>query len=450
MGNLQTANMLVPLKFDLVDQWDGIDQLNPEIRSLDDYVSWKLVPKFNRLGRSAWLPLETPIVVSTHKQQIEIHALKIKGVGLCDHKGDIIPPTIQPYYRANPHLGITAEGKFIPLASPPAPLGGITIERARREYHITCNLLESGCPVQIPVRLCQYAEPSMIFQAEGHDPFPLAVIVAGMPQNTDLRADLAFEYDATDEFTKRKLDELIRQMGIAPLANRGLSLLSNLIKLHGRTLRKFSEAGFYRYSSSPDNYAFSPQLGEVFLMDLDSSRELSECSNIARPLQIMRDAASALFHLLAYLTKPQFIRYFPESDVIEANPFRSFLQGYYNDVSSEFVYYLSNVLLTYYQQVYRRVFETSKTPDLTPEIGTPDAIESFQEHRIRNYRQSWINREEAYCLIIAALWKLHERSALLSYAPLLLSENRFYQNLSEYSSPEIAAFIKVQLNQFER
>lgn len=428
------------LQFALVDYWSGIDQANPKIQFLDDLVSWKSIPTFHQPGRTGWLSLEVPIFVSKPSIFSEINGVKLKGIGLCNKNGNITQPTTQPYYRANPHLGFDPNGTFVLVPSAPAPLGGITFHRAQSEFEIARTLVEHQCPSVIPIRLYQYLNTDRVFQANGVEPSPLGVVITGLSQSTPFRADCAFQYGITDPQTQQFLDTLLDQMEIRRSTNPGLSLVSKLGHLYGRTLRKFNELGFYRYSGTLDNYAYCHLIQEVFLIDLDSSRRLDECSEIERPLQIMRDVASSLFNLAAGLMNPKWIQRFPATDIRKFAPFQSVLLGYYHEAPPRLIDSLSYIFQEYYLKMHQRVFNnlskilSGKTPSEQTKI--------FQRY--------WMDRKETYSFLMAILWFLHKESNLIEFAPHELSIDDLYHRIAAFSSPDTANTLARTLESLQR
>lgn len=433
-------NEVTPLQYELIEAWPEINQLNPEINAIDKLVSWEIHPSIDTVGRTGILSLSSPLKVSSGVFS-SIRALKLKGIGLRDQNGNICPPTIEPYYRANPHIGITRTGEFCPVPSAPAPMGGITVTRAIQEYRNSCILTKNGCPSQVPVRLYRYLDTTMVFNPDKSISDFLGVVVSGLPNFIDFRADTALRYEFADAQTRKLLDQLATDLKIINAENVGLAILSKTYNLFGTTLRKFSMSGLYRYSGTPDNLSFSSEINQVFLMDLDSSLELSECSSTEKPLQVMRDVASALFHLAAFILNPKYIESFPVNQVCDEAPFYKFLSAYYHDVSSELIYKISLIYQNHYLHMYSNAFKNRK---FSPSPKRDD--ETFQEYWLRAYKQHWINREETYSLLMAILWVLHDKSELAIYFPHELTQDKLYDNLATYSSTSIMRKIKAQIN----
>jgi len=422
-----------------VSDWGGLILNNSEFEIIAKFIAWEVTPPFSKIGRTAHFCLKQPVTVNAALPLIR--SLKIKGVGLRNQAGEISFPTTRPYFRANPHLGILNEGVFSPVPSEPAPLGGISFSYAQREFINAEHLLLAACPCQIPIGLYRYNELDLEFEHNKHnEKEPLAVVVSGLPGHLDVRGDAALNYEAADIQTRKVLDEWAKQMEITLGVNPGLSILTELYSLLGGTLRKFSSSGLYRYSSTPDNISYAAEVGKVFLMDLDSSMSLETCSATAKPLQVMRDTASALFHLAAFLLHPKYINTFQLRHVETARPFHQFLSSYYYDVADDLVEKVADVYEDHYRQTYPNAMKRS---DLTVHEKRQD--ETFQQFWVRSHTQDWIEREKTYILLMMLLWYLFDSSRLSDQYPHTLSFEQFCENMSGYGTKEMVAEAKSKL-----
>jgi hypothetical protein len=428
------------LKIQITDQWSHAQCFDNELAVVDDIVSWKKIPPFSKMGRTSWLKLSSPLKISTPYSEILIESIKIKGVGLCDHLGNITEPSVRDYDRIHPHLGFTPEGQFVPILSPLAPEGGMTIERARNEFNIASSLIEFGCPSEVPLRLYRYDEPHLVYHPDGYPPLPLGVVVSGFPQDTPIRANAAIEYYAANQTTRAYLNKWASHFGISNTSNMSLSLTNSVFRLYGITLRKFHEAGYYRFSGMPDNYSFSSQTEEVFLIDLDSSRRLSECSKIEISLQIMRDVASAVCSLTSYILRRNNIDWFSPEDIFNSKLFTSLLSGYYDDLSPAVVEKAGDIYNKHYEGLYEISIQRHKE-FLNTRLEKPENM-TFQEFRKQTFRQYWFDRKETYCLIMTLLWFLHSQSSINKIAPIEMSLDSLFKSISSYTSQEVVQYIK--------
>lgn len=413
------------------DSCDLINQKLPELVMLDDIVSWKQTPTFLRSGRTAWVPT-TEINVAT--TPLKVKSVKLKGAGYLDEKGVVHQPTTQPYCRMNPHFGIAKDGSFIPVMSQPVPVGGITLASAKQEYEIAKILLEKGVPTVIPIKVYLYQPTHLNFITGDKDRGRLGAVAMGLLDDNHFRTDVLLDFGNLSKASEVYFDKLREELGIPNSTDSVYMMLSRIAFLTGQTLRRFSEAGFYRYSVCLDNLGYSTQDQSVYLIDLDSSLYLQNCSSVAQPLQVTRDATSFLFNLCVYLTKPGYINNFMPTKFEEVNPFRSFLQGYFHEIDSHqlnlagtMVY---NRFLTIYQESgkYLQDFITENRDKI-------DHPSSFTEWlNFGNFRESWLNRDEAFAFIMAVVWKLFLGSQLRLTYPSTIDEETFFANVGAFCS----------------
>ncbi|PFP05738.1 hypothetical protein [Bacillus thuringiensis] len=437
------------MKYSLINQWNALDEKDEIFKELDNLVGWKKTPPFYRPGRTGWLKLDKPINISKEGIFTTIKSLKLKGIGYCNDNLEITQPTQKYFNRIFPHLGFTKEGKFCMVESDQAPLGGLEFGRAEMEYYIAKKLSESGCPSVIPIRLYKYDRKFTGSNGESN----LAVVITGLPVDTPFRADCAYRYNNNLSFDnpmnnhwpfsnpqsdeeRKHVESLSKLLKFQGNENVSLDLISYFYEKYGQTLRKFHAAGFYRYSGSLDNYDYCPETDQVYLIDLDSSRILDECSDIEKPLQVIRDLASAFFNLSASLMHPWHIKKFPLSDVIKSAPFRSILKGYYHDVSEELINGVAEVFSEYYNPLHEKVF-----------LHAQDIIEEEdREKQIAKWKPLWMDRKEVYSLLMVSIWFLHEKSSMNKLYPNQLNWMELIEDISVFASPEIASKIKNNLD----
>jgi hypothetical protein len=437
------------LKCVAIEKWSGIDQSHPIIQSLDDIVSWKVIPPFCKISRSAWLPLKEPIKVESPYGDIYVEALKIKGVGFLDYHGNIRQPTTEHLHRITSHLGITKEGHFSILKSLPAPIGGITIEKARAEYKTALGLIENGLPSSVPVRLYQYQNPELRYQTQEGDMVPMGVVVTGQLQRTFHRLDTILEYSMVNGEIKEELNRFAESMGISLGNDPELSLFRASYASYGHHLREFSSCGFYRYSSHCTNLGFSARRGSAYFTDLDSCLELVECSEIEKPMQVMRDAFGVIFYLIFTFLQPEYIQHFSRDRVFQSNLQRAFLTNYYCDVSVELIDELVEVLNECHFDLYQRAIDSQKHSSLAKEasISNTQGFLSDFNKGMSFWKSPWIHYEQIYCWLIAVTWTLHSHSKKMSTLyPFKITEEELYTNLSALSTSQIVEKIRTRID----
>ncbi len=421
------------LTSELFKEWDELrPQDSVKLEELKDIVEWRKQPAFRRTGRSAFLPLEAPVEISNSK--LKIRAIKIKGVGARTHTGQIFQPTSTSVCNNNPHLGFDEFGNFTHIKTAPAPTGGITLNRAVQEFDVSEHLFKYKCPSILPIQVYKYTDPSMRFlSGETGEPDPLGVVITGLPDRSYLRVDSIFYYHYLDATERADLAQWMDLLKITNRSNPALALITALSKLYGKTIRKFSESGLYRYSGAPDNYSYCSDTGEVFLIDLDSSLKLDTLSPQQQTLEVMRDAASGIAYLLAFFTDPRLIQYFPLEAVVEANPFRELLLGYHAGLDPTYIDDISRVIVEYYEEVYRRSL-SHQYPLERPEIDSDqgeEAIQKFRSYLSKSYMRPWISRSNTFACLMPICWLLHQDSQIRSDAPVL-DKDTLFQNLASY------------------
>lgn len=428
-------------------------RLVTELQKLEKVVEWAQEPVFSRIGRSALYIFKEPIYLPSIGHSIG--AAKVKGVGAKTHLGNSIQPTSIPLHNKNPHLGFKGD-EFRRAFTTPAPIGGITLERAEREFQVAKGLISNQCPSVIPLQVYKYTEQGMVFYPhKDGEAFPLGAVITGLPNSHDLRVDSVFKYYELSEEHKATIKDWMEKLNIDSTQNPALCLISELSELYGKTIRKFSESGFYRYSGAPDNYSYNTETGEVFLIDLDSSLELHELPRVQQPLEIMRDAASGIAYLIAFLTNPNYIKNFPVEEVLIDNPFQKLLMGYYFDVDVEYIKHLSKLVICYYEKVYQNSLKQLSAnnyhgveTNLTSKdcsIGLEVEIYQLQNFISQSYMRPWLDRAEAFSHIMPICLLLHKESMLMTKFPEVVTMSHMLSAIEKYTSSETSRVISTQI-----
>lgn len=146
------------LSVTMVSASNASQSMHPDDLDLaEQYISWKLTPYFPRLGRTAWVKLAHPFAAQCGEETQIIRSLKLKGVGMRDHRDRIHRPSNEVYRRPDAHLGIDDSGAFCDLWAESAPLGALAFNRAVVEY-TTAYELSTARPIsEIPLFLYRYS-----------------------------------------------------------------------------------------------------------------------------------------------------------------------------------------------------------------------------------------------------------------------------------------------------
>ncbi len=121
-------------------------------------IAWRIVPYFPRRGRMAWYRLKTPVASLTAEGRLlsckteRTWCLQSTGGGSWARRNsrsfaqDPVQPTTLPLssFATYPHLGFDVKGELTVSLGATAPVGGIVVERATREYLTAQRLIERG------------------------------------------------------------------------------------------------------------------------------------------------------------------------------------------------------------------------------------------------------------------------------------------------------------------
>jgi hypothetical protein len=297
-----------------------------DVSRIKSIVEWRILPPIDSVGRSAWIPLRTPVTVECNQTSVTLGSLKIKGVGLRDHRGAIHHPSPAPYRRSVQHFALRETGEMYQTTGAPSPLGAITLPRAVAEFVAAGELSRCGGAIS--------SVPLLLYRYPGLPPFrdpsgatsELAVLVAGLPTDFPHRGDRLLSYGAQSEATQT----VIRRWAEAGLGLQSFDWLTAISKMwgsYGSALCEFHSLGFYRHNANPTNLGLG-QHG-VFFVDLDSTRMLIECASRVRALQAMRDVVGGLFHIGSSILASRLPEHFALEELLDARLSYTFLSSYF-------------------------------------------------------------------------------------------------------------------------
>jgi hypothetical protein len=406
---------------------------------VEELVSWNRQPQFSRPGRSASFTLGQPCIGLNHFSQ-NIRSLKLKGVGVLTHSGQVMQPSSLRIENRHPHLGFDNTGEIILLNSTPAPMGGITRSRAVQEFRVAERLILFGCPCITPLFVYSYDLSNVGFGQCSESQEEFGAVISGVPNTYDIRADSVFDYPHLDEARLHIVDHWSNSLGSGNPLDALSGLISKLAHGLGFTIRKFSEAGCYRYSCSPDNYSINPDTGTIFLLDLDSSLFLQDIdSEIQRGLQVCRDSLSGLGYLIANLTKPSRLDYLPAKDVSNSKTLLSYLCGYYHDVSLNRLVDIAKATEIYYEYV---LAQKHMGEDLVNTSPPPSSTFASRDYFERMFERPWINRLETYSCLLPIVYTLHKSSQMNQLYPLNVSLDHLLNSISNFTDISLARTIQ--------
>ncbi|WP_377309278.1 hypothetical protein [Phytohabitans flavus] len=295
---------------------------------MEQVIAWGLMPEFPEIGRSAWVKLIHPFEAPCGQGTQVIRSLKLKGVGLRDHRGGMHYPSNTVYRRPDAHLGIDEDGVFCEVWSAPAPMGALALNRAIVEYTTARELCAVGPISEVPLFVYRYTKLEG-FRDDSGSVSDLAVLVAGLPTDSPVRADNLVHYAKQSPSVQAALRGWARAQtgdGEFDWAGAQLALWGD----YGKRLREFHGCGFYRHNAHASNLGLGAH--GIFLVDLDSTRYKLDCPPRTRALQAVRDAATGVFHVIADTVRSGELRSVEHAMSIHRMLVNAFLRSYFPEV----------------------------------------------------------------------------------------------------------------------
>ena len=315
--------MTSPMHATLVEAATRDHDLLETVRAV---VEWRTTPTEWSGGRAGWVELHPQLA------RPGCRGLKVKGLGyLHPATGQPCPPDTHVYDRwpgqaPDPHFGITPDADFALLMGDEAPLGGLPLESALREQRCAAELTEADVPAVQPIAAFKFDALSFENSTGGRS---IGVSLTASPLPRDVRLSLVLApLGGAVEAELDRLDAAFRTAGTPLSANmRCLHLLGEGYRAFGHSIRKFSSAGWYRYSGHPGNITIGPN-GEALLVDLDSCRPAADVTPAIAAMESVRDGMSALYNLAcSFFHEPARTR-FSDDEIEEHQPFSAFLMGW--------------------------------------------------------------------------------------------------------------------------
>lgn len=356
--------MDTPLAYSIVRQNRTLNIPSHELDVLLATLSWRKSPHFPRRGRMAWHVLNQP-VYSNYPDKRCFRAVKLKGVGAynpsepgAEHRDKLfdqfsdkpIKPTTVPLesFVTYPHLGVRENGDFFTAFGSMAPVGGIVLDRAICEYEKAEHLCNHEVPSIGPCLVACYDD--LMFQEQ-----PMGVVLTLIPDAAPFRlSELQFGaalnsgvHPEKDAYVGRVMEALDIDGDIGEETTR-LRAICKISGKMGASIRRFSEAGLYRYSADLNNFDFDSDTGDVVFTDLDSTRWMSELSPAGQHLQALRDVAMLPYRIIGKFYTPSALGYYTIDGLIKQNVIVAALEGYFPDAERADIERISEALWSFY------------------------------------------------------------------------------------------------------
>jgi hypothetical protein len=373
-----------------------------------EMLTWRKTPTFFR-GRTAWTELTRP-TLTTISGAPPILGLKLKGIGERAVGIDWVEfnqPQTSTFLRTEPHIGIEQDGSIRLVESAPAPRGALLLSRAIAEFEIGTDLARDRIPAITPYCVFRYTDPSLQWRQNGFSE-SFGVVLSGAPTRDPTRVDallLGGMQPTPEERTRVK--ELFNGEPMLPV-------IAEFARSYGGVLRRFTEAGFFRHSGSLNNWAYSSELGSVYLTDLDSSQRLEAIEPRRRIFEILRDVASGLFNLAQSLSWIRNVQAFTTADVAAVDPFGALLRGFYSNHCYAMASKVSQAFLAYYLPIHERCRELAHA-------GSRHSV--------------YLDRGVSYCLLLRSLLPLHQADDLSGMYPYQLDLADLDQQILAFLGP---------------
>lgn len=363
MDSLQ-ENKNQPILANLTHKFHEVDISDDIMSNLKSTIQWEITPSFPERGRRAWMVLDKP-VKPQNWHSFHLNAIKIKGVGVYDPSIDAqnrdplyknaltkpLPPTVEPLnsFVGYPHLGYTQDGEFKVAFGDVAPIGGIIHDRAVNEFESAKHLIKHKIPSITPLAVYKYTDlPKFQGQYLGvvcslspnKLPFRLSEIQCGVALSPISRKnDPRFTF-------YNQIKEALEIEDFKDPAITQIKCLNKLAKQVGQLMFKFSESGLCRYSAGFHNFEYDIKLKSPVITDLDSTKFLDTIPEHLKPLEILRDLSSMVYHFTAKLATPKTLGKYNLNNILNENPLCSLIASYFGCQVDAKLIHISNLLWT--------------------------------------------------------------------------------------------------------
>jgi len=355
------------INFKVTHEFEGIEISSKDYEQILSMIGWSKTPAFIDAGRTGWYVLDNYAFAKSNPNQ-PLMAAKMKGIGFWNpqpkeevyrqtlkgirYADEPMPPTMDSFSTRTtyPHFAVNKQEEYCIAYSADTPLGGILHDRGLLEYTNAKVLLENNVPAIRPFLVVEY-DPA-VYQFNGKT---MGVVVSLSPKYESLRIHNVLYGKTIQRGTDAEADlfyDNIREvLGVSgnPMSEiTRLKTVNKLARQFGKLLHDFAAIGLYRHSSDWNNFEFDVNEGQIFLTDLDSSRQIKELPPVRRSLEVLRDLASATWRLVGKFAYPNALGHYSIKNILAYNPLTEFLLGYFPNASYEEVTEIGKPLWNYF------------------------------------------------------------------------------------------------------
>jgi hypothetical protein len=339
-----------------------------------------------------------------------VRSLKLKGMGLGNADGTGVPPPLGKYHHRRLHIGISDDGDVRTVWPETAPMGGIFFDRARLEFENSRLLASSGCPSVVPVALYRYKD----LRCDWNPSREMGAVLTASPTLHKHRLDLLFECDRScSGEASSVLNGYIESLGNGDKHK----AFARLAFEYARTLREFHEAGLFRHNAHPINVIYSDDIERVCLIDLDSSRQLVDCAPARRPMELLRDFASAVYSFIDVMIRPENISMCGPSAGPSLECLLALAHGYFREDAEAAGDQLGDAFSEYLVEIHDEAFQHRIAPTCCARGMHP-----------RGPIQP--DLEYLYPKAMSAVVRSYEKSSLMSIHPLAAQSTEIESRLA--------------------
>lgn len=345
------------LKYEITHKYNEIETPAWLEEELIKRVRWETAPTFLTQGRTAWYELEEPFEIEYNGQKHTIKAVKMKGVGVYNPEGrhadskntKPIPPTDKIYKRDEPHFGFDKDSNIVKIHSDDAPYGGICHDRALREYDNAKVLFENDVPTIIPYIVVKYND--LFFNGK-----QMGAVLSLCTEKYPYRLlQLGWENKYVEPELLDYYDEIKKSFGIVgdiTDANVKLLVSKKIANQFGKIVRELTKSGLYIHSGGWENIQYDMCNKQIFLTDLDSTRDLNLVSEKMKAITALRDFISNLYRYTNKLYYSRSIKIYDCEKLYEYNVILDLLKGYLPESNEEALKEISLKILDFFMPYF--------------------------------------------------------------------------------------------------